>query len=185
VKGQNAFWWVSTCGSVCISKLHSWQRNSLSLTVALVLIAEAAGCLSCVRTAAIKTELDISKQNCMVLFWLPDTLTGLQRFQCWLEEYVPWISEPGANFTSSGYHDTCVIFSKESQNNQPPSTPFPLPLSLPQQLSPFLLKPHSLFLHFPIPVYFQIPSLWMRSCNMAQENQPWHWTLLQLFWSWG
>jgi len=54
-----------------------------------VLIAEAAGCLSCVRTAAIKTELDISKQNCMVLFWLPDTLTGLQRFQCWLEEYVP------------------------------------------------------------------------------------------------
>lgn len=68
-------------------KLHNWQRNLRFPTIMLVLIAEVVGCLSDRRTTAVKTELDILKENHMMVDWLP--LTGLQRFQWWLEEHVP------------------------------------------------------------------------------------------------
>lgn len=55
----------------------------------LVLITEVAGCRSYRGTAVINTELDILKQNYMKVVWLPDTLTGPQRFQCWLDEHRP------------------------------------------------------------------------------------------------
>lgn len=40
-------------------------------------------------TAAINTGLDMLKQKHMNLVWLSDTPTGLQNFQCWLEEHNP------------------------------------------------------------------------------------------------
>lgn len=78
---------VGGCGPVCMHKLHNWQRNSRSPAIMLVLVAEVVGCLSDGRTTAVKTELDILKENHMMVAWLP--LTGLQRFRWWLEEHVP------------------------------------------------------------------------------------------------
>lgn len=110
--------------------------------------------LSSIRgTAAINTELDSLKQNHTKVVWLPDTLARLQRFQCWLEEHRPWISEPVADFTSVWLPQ----YLSDPFQTKPVQTsaPFPLPPSLPWQLSPLLLKPHSLFLQFPVLLSFQ------------------------------
>lgn len=79
------------CGGVwaCVYICAYSTIDGGSLKIMLVLIAEVAGCRPYRGTAAINTELHILKQNHMKVVWLPDTLTGLQRFQCWLEEHRP------------------------------------------------------------------------------------------------
>lgn len=128
--------------------LHNWWRSFGSLKIMSVLIAEVAPCHSYRGTAAINTELGILKQNRMEVVWLPDTLTGLQRFQCRLEEHRPWLSEPVANFTSVWLPQ----YPSDPFQSKPvrTSAPFPLPPSLSQQLSPLLSKPHSLLLLFSV-----------------------------------
>lgn len=150
-------------------KLHNWQRNLRSPTIMLVLIAEVVGCLSDRRTTAVKTELDILKENHMMVAWLP--LTGLQRFQWWLEEHVPWISQPVANFTFIWF----PWYLTDPFRSKPEQTAFPYPLSIafittPAALS-FALEATFSVSPFPHSCYFQIPGWQMESGKMAQENQ--------------
>lgn len=159
--------------SMCVRILYNWWRNFGSLKIMLVLITEVAGCRSYRGTAVINTELDILKQNYMKVVWLPDTLTGPQRFQCWLDEHRPWISEPPAHFTSVWL----LQFQSDPFQTQPGeiSDPFLLPLSLPQQLFPLVLKSHSLFLQFPV---LMSPSPWRSMVTLHREDQPRRWTML-------